>query len=256
MTNKYNMKKWIYILIVNIIVINTAFSQCFPDRHNTTWYDGWISCSASQNPNQERGISHWIMYDFGYTYHLGKSHIWNTNAVDYLQDGIQTAVIDVSVDGMNWMEVGEFTFEKAPGITTYEGFEGPDLTGIEAKYMLITAISNFGGQCYGFSELKVEVNGITNTPVMEAIDDCLGVRVFPNPVSQISSIDVITPCNNEQVKFRLLDITGKTIIEGEFTPLNEISPLNLNVGSLDNGTYFLHVFQQGASTREKIIKLN
>jgi hypothetical protein len=91
-------------------------AQCYPDRHNTTWYDGWISCEASENPNPDRGESHWI--------HISTWAIpitWDKcmSGIPMLlitsTDGIQSAAIDISVDGINWIELGEFDFEQGNG---------------------------------------------------------------------------------------------------------------------------------------------
>lgn len=230
-------------------------AQCYPDRHNTTWYDGWISCEASENPNPERGVSHWILYHLGYTYHLGQMHIWNTNAVDYLDDGIQSAAIDVSIDGINWIEVGEFDFERATGKTIYEGFEGPDLTGYEAKYLLITAKSNFGGPCYGLSEIRVDVNGVTNTPQVSLGGKCLEVKAFPNPAADASTVNILAACSQENVNYTLLDVTGRAVFDGEIEGSGGLFQVDLNLEPLQPGTYYLQVEQNGLVYREKIIKI-
>jgi hypothetical protein len=230
-------------------------AQCYPDRHNTTWYDGWISCEASDNPNPVREKSHWIFYNLGYTYHLGQMHVWNNNAPDFLKDGIQTALIDVSVDGINWTEVGEFEFEQAPGKSTYEGFSGPDLTGYEAKYLLITAQSNWGGTCYGLSEIRVDVSGVTNVPELAASNDCLEVKAFPNPASERSAISVIAGCSQEDIRFVLLDITGRVVVDGSVEGSHGLFQFDLQLDQFQPGTYLLTVEQEGIQHREKIVKI-
>ena len=101
------MQKLLLIAIFITFTISAGMlAQCFLDRHNTTWYDGWISCTTSMNPNSCAGESHWILYNLNYPYELFQMHIWNTNAPDYLADGMQDIVIDISNDGLNWSEVG------------------------------------------------------------------------------------------------------------------------------------------------------
>ena len=46
---------------------------------------------------------------------------------------------------------------QASGASIYEGEEGPDFDGAKARYVLITPLSNFGGDCFGFSELKIQI---------------------------------------------------------------------------------------------------
>ena len=90
------MKK-LLILITFILFVNTNLqSQCFPDRHNSNWFDGWISCATSNNPNTSRGNTHWLLYDLNHKYKLGQMHVWNSNAINHLNDGVKNVVIDIS----------------------------------------------------------------------------------------------------------------------------------------------------------------
>ncbi len=138
-------------------------AQCFPDRHSTNWFDGWISCEPTPNPNPQRGDSHWIMYDLGNLYELGHSHFWNANDPAHLDYGINEVVIDYSLDGISWNELGNYSFSQASGLSTYEGETGPDFTGLSLKYVLITVLSNHGGSCYGFGEARFEVLDVNFT---------------------------------------------------------------------------------------------
>lgn len=133
----------------------TAMGQCDMDRHNTNAFDGWVSCNRASNPNPANGNSHWIMYDLGQTISLYASQFWNVNHPDHLDWGIRTARIEYSLDGTNWTLVEDFSFPQATGVSLYSGVDGPDFAGITARYVLITALNNYGGGCSGFSELKI-----------------------------------------------------------------------------------------------------
>ncbi|MEM9822582.1 MAG: hypothetical protein AAF985_15985, partial [Bacteroidota bacterium] len=109
------MKKITLAAIIFVFTSVNVFAQCFLDRHNTTWYDGWISCTTSMNPNAVRGDSHWILYNLNASQELFQMHIWNLNSPAYLADGMQTIAIDISNDGVNWSEVGEFQLPMADG---------------------------------------------------------------------------------------------------------------------------------------------
>ena len=113
--------------------------QCYPDRHNTSWFNGWASCETVASPNDARGESHWILYDLKGVYKLGETHIWNTNDPKNLDWGIDEVAVDVSLDGQNWLEVGTYNWSQAKGLPIYEGEAGPDLTGHEGAYVLLTA---------------------------------------------------------------------------------------------------------------------
>ncbi|MGB4849280.1 MAG: hypothetical protein WBP41_15250, partial [Saprospiraceae bacterium] len=139
------MKKLIFLFVAFVLFQHVTTAQCFPNRHNTNFFDGWISCEAAPSPNPLRPVSHFIMYDFGKIYKLGQMEIWNTNDPAHLDWGMRDVAIDYSIDGETWTTAGTYTFQQASGLSTYEGGPGPDLAGVEGRYLLITAINNYGG---------------------------------------------------------------------------------------------------------------
>lgn len=150
------MKKYFYLLLI-LSIGKWCQAQCYPDRHNTSWNTAWKSCTPSANPNSSRGVSHWIMYDLGAAYTLGTSNIWNLNDPDFLNDGIKDVIIDYSVNGTTWVELGQYTLEQATGKSIYEGSVGPDFQGRNAQFVLITAVNNYGGSCFGLSEVRLNI---------------------------------------------------------------------------------------------------
>lgn len=126
-----------------------SYSQCATDA--------WLSCDTAANPHPARQAGHWIMYDFGYVYALGQSQVWNYNDLLNHDNGLRDIVIDYSLDGVNWQEWGTWTLQEATGLPDYGGQNGPHFSGIEARYLLITGLSNWGGACYGMAELKIEL---------------------------------------------------------------------------------------------------
>lgn len=166
------MKK-IFILYTLIIGFSSlASAQCYPDRHNTTWFDAWISCDMAQNPNQARGTSHWIMYDLGRDYVISKMHFWNLNIPGRTHDGVRQMSIDVSDNGNDWTEVGIYEADSATASSIYEGVEIPDFGPTSGQYLLITILDTWGGNCAGFSEMRIEVEPkiISSTPQLEDMD--------------------------------------------------------------------------------------
>jgi len=148
------------IVVLPMLFATIARGQCDTLRHNKTWFDGWISCEASPNPNVVRGNSHWILYNFGQQYTLFETRLWNTNSPDLLEYGVQNIVIDISSDGENWSEVGEFLVPQSPGTSLYEGTDLMTFDSTNAQYVLITAIDNYGGPCYGFSEIRIHARDL------------------------------------------------------------------------------------------------
>ena len=164
-------KKILFPIVIILLVFNYSFSQCYPDRHSTTWYDGWISCQIAGNPNMIRGKGHFIMYELDKTYHLFEMNIWNMNAPDLLDYGFKDVIIDISIDGTNWTEFGNYTFSQASGENNFEGVEEVNFQGEEAKFILITGVSNYGGSCYGLSEIKVRARDICHSNIIAWIGD-------------------------------------------------------------------------------------
>ena len=169
------MKRSIYIYLLLVFILGSVDlnGQCLPERHSATWYDGWISCQgAPVNPNKDRGENtHYIMYDLQSDFYLYEMLVWNMNAPDILNYGLQNVYIDLSFDGQQWTEYGQFTFSQAPGSNDFEGIEEIDFEGTKARYVLITAIDNYGGSCYGLSEVKIRAREICPQNVIAWIAD-------------------------------------------------------------------------------------
>jgi len=251
------MKRRIIIFLFFVFISANVFAQCFLDRHNTTWYDGWISCTMSPNPNPVRGESHWILYDFNYAYELYQMHIWNTNAPDYLADGMQEIVIDISNDGANWTEIGTFQIPMADGTSTYEGLDLYDFDGTAAQYVLITGLSNHGGSCYGLSEIRIDVADeiIVVTDTEELSPDCLSATIFPNPINDNSKAIISNICSYDPIYFSIQDITGKIIKSGEIIPTSNEAQLNLHSFTNTSGAYILNLQQADIIRKFKLVKL-
>lgn len=149
-----------FYLLCGLAMLN---AQSEPLRHSTLTEDAWLSCQTSPNPNTLRGTGHWISYDFGAVRALGNVDIWNYNNPDSLNNGIRLATIDYSVDGVAWTTLGDTTFPIADGSSQYPGVKGViPFAGKNARHVLITAKTNYGGTCYGLSELKFN---LANAPL-------------------------------------------------------------------------------------------
>ena len=72
--------------------------------------------------------------------------------------GVANMVVDWSLDGANWNYWGDINLEEAPGSENYFGETGPDFEGLVVRYLLLSVTSNHGGNCYGFSEVKLDVS--------------------------------------------------------------------------------------------------
>ncbi|WP_396601433.1 T9SS type A sorting domain-containing protein [Algibacter sp. R77976] len=243
----------IYILLLAFLSFQLTQAQCYPDRHSTNWFDGWVSCDMSQNPITSYGETHWIMYDLGYEYILNKTQFWNANEPKNLDYGIQEFNLDYSLDGVTWTNVGTFNMTQASGLSTYEGDEGPDFDSAKARYVLITPNSNYGGNCYGLSELKIS---ITDPFLVIDEKDGFNASIYPNPFVNNISLRVAALDESTPLEYTLYDILGRAIISNRLTMAADTDTyeLALNGDNLHIGIYILKVIQNGKEQSFKLIK--
>ncbi|WP_203256851.1 T9SS type A sorting domain-containing protein [Hyunsoonleella ulvae] len=243
----------LYLILFLVSCVQVIEAQCYPDRHSTNWFDGWVSCEPSQNPITSYGETHWIMYDLGYNYVLNETQFWNANEPRNLDFGINEFHVDYSLDAITWNTLGTFNLEQASGTSTYQGSEGPNFNATKARYVLITPTSNFGGSCYGFSELKIE---ITDPFTVVEEEDGYNASVYPNPFIDSVSLRVVSLSQSEPVNFTLYDIMGRAITSGNIniTEDNQNYQLPINGYNLSVGIYILKTNQNGKEKSFKLIK--
>ncbi len=252
------MKIIFCVLVFGFGIPLLVYGQCYPDRHNTNWYDGWVSCEAYPNPNSAHGVSHWILYDFGQIYRLNDVHIWNYNEPDYLGQGLKDVLIDYSMDGSNWANAGTFTFEQATGLSTYEGSQGPDLGGINAQFVLITALDNWGGDaCYGLSEVRFAAEEVASTATddLASASSCLSMQIYPNPFSSDGRVMIQAACAG-RIKYKITDVLGRLVDQGELPGRIGIHDLDLEGRSFPSGSYLVCVSQGNQRIRQQMLKID
>ena len=234
--------------IVSLLLLASGFmlhGQCFEDRHNTTEGEGWISCLPSLNPNISRGLSHWLYYDFGDIYRLQGTHFWNLNVAGKTNAGIRTAVIDYSIDGSSWEEWGTFELDEATASGFYEGQAGPDLDNLEARYIIITVIENYGNLCNGLSEVRFATTGVTTST--EETDLTFGeLTVFPNPASDITQVSIST-AKNLQGQMQIVDMSGQLVYKQNVQLVSGETQIPIDVKNFSTGQYIVNISGDGFS---------
>jgi len=247
------MKNILVISIAIFLGAQNLYSQCLPDRHSTNWFDGWISCETSANPNTSYGNTHWIMYDLGFTYTLYGSQFWNSNDPANLNYGLMDYSIDYSINGTTWTNLGNFTLNQASGLSTYEGEWGPNFDAASARYVLITPTSNYGGSCYGFHEAKFYLD--ETIAISEELNG-FNTVAYPNPFSETLSIRIHTLDSNEPIEYSIYDLLGRTITQGKITSVSENNRVDLSNEDLRliSGIYFLKMEQNNQQQTIKIVK--
>ncbi|MCH8119182.1 MAG: hypothetical protein IIC00_05575 [Planctomycetes bacterium] len=121
------------------------------DLHSTEATDMWLS---SDDPNGA-----WIEYEFDKVHKLHQMWVWNSNQTmeSILGLGYKDVSIEYSVNGTDYTTLGTtHEFARAPGADGYEHNTTVDFGGAPAKYVRLTANSNWGGIMprYGLSEVR------------------------------------------------------------------------------------------------------
>ena len=151
--------------------------------HSRESEDMWQS--GAEEPGQA-----WIQYEFDKPYKLEQMFVWNYNGTSILSNyGLKEVTIEYSVDAENWMQLENVPeFAQAPGANNYASNTTVPFNRVTAKYVKITAISNWGGGMsffnkYGLSEVAfmyIPVSARQPSPADNArniaIDTTLGWR--------------------------------------------------------------------------------
>jgi len=112
----------------------------------------WLSSMTGPQPT-------WIQYEFDRIYKLHQMWVWNNNTSiePVVGFGFKDVTLEYSANGTDWAALaGVPQFARAPGQNGYAHNTTIDLSGILAKYVKLTAKSNWGGILpqYGLSEVR------------------------------------------------------------------------------------------------------
>ena len=139
-----------------------AYDACSPTDNVTSLRESsWVSCSnTNPNPNTARASNpNWILYDFTDRYRFNGSRVWNYNVEGETDRGFKNVYVDYSLDGTTWQTLGtSYFWQQAPGIADYSGFSGPNFNDVKARYILISALDNWGAGCSGFSKITFDAS--------------------------------------------------------------------------------------------------
>ena len=239
------------IVLFYLIFSHQALAQFEADRHSTNFYDAWISCEQSPCPDSKWGERHWIMYEMEAIYVLGKTKIWNYNDRDNNGIGVRDVMIEYSINGQDWIEWGLYEFDEADPTSFYQGEEGPDLSGIEAKYLLFTVLSNHGGgSCVGIGEIKIETEGWALTGNKD-LTQSIKLELSPNPTTDITNLAIQVE-DNSPISIIIIDPLGRRVKELKVQPNGLESNLTLDVSSFQSGIYYVYLRQHNKVAHQQL----
>ncbi|NLT78358.1 MAG: hypothetical protein GXX98_17705, partial [Planctomycetes bacterium] len=120
------------------------------DTHSTRADEMWLGLPVGGEPV-------YIQYEFDQVFKLHEMWVWNYN-VEFdlvLGFGLKDVTIEVSSDGVEWTVLDEVQFARSTAKTGYAHNTTVDLAGVAARFVRLTANSNWGSiPQYGLSEVR------------------------------------------------------------------------------------------------------
>lgn len=245
---KFLSMKLVYVFICVILGIH-SYGQCDLDRHSTSISDSWISCEISPSPNVLRGDSHWIQYDLGEVRKLGSTHFWNISNPQGLDSGARQIAFAVSIDGIEWQELGIWEASIGNSSGFYDGEEGFDFDGAEGRFVLLTVLNSHGGDCVGFSELRVGFQESTSLSDLAETDS--GIIVYPNPAIDQVTLTLLEPEPGEYL-MSINDLSGRTLMEKSENITSGQNSIPVYIENIPNGQYIISLVSATRSLQAEL----
>ena len=120
------------------------------DRHSKEPDDMWLGVPADGEPL-------WLQYEFDRVYKLTEMWVWNYNVLFELAlgFGLKDVTVEYSIDGTEWLALGDYELAQAPAAEPYAHNTTVDFGGNAAKYVRLVINSNWGAlPQYGLSEVR------------------------------------------------------------------------------------------------------
>jgi hypothetical protein len=208
--------------------------------HSTTNTTMWLSSATGPQPT-------WIQYAFDTVYKLKEMRVWNYNVVfeNVLGYGLKDVTIEYSTNGTDWTALKAVQFAQGPSQDGYASNTTVDFAGVVAKYVRLTAKSNWGGTRpqYGLSEVQffyVPVNPRQPTPTSGAA----GVVV---------NATLSWRAGREAVSHKVYFGTDKQAVTDDTAPVKTVAEHGFDPGPLGYGkTYYWKVAEVNEAATPKV----
>jgi hypothetical protein len=209
-----------------------------------------MSCEKRVNPFTGAGnASHWIIYQFPEQVEIASINLWNLNNPDNLNSGAKTIELSISQDSYEWQIVDTVKVNIGVGDRTYLGEEIEDFNGVRTKYLMLNILENYGGDCFGFSEIKFNLGQVA-TPNEEI--PTFTLNVFPNPMIDHTEV-TISGLATQRIDYSLVDMSGKVIRQGKERATGSTHQFSIHDLALPSGAYTLHITTDEGKRAEKLM---
>jgi len=207
------------------------------DLHSTSNDAMWVSSMTGPQPT-------WIQYQFDRTYKLHELWVWNHNTEfePVLGYGFKDVTVEYSADGTAWTLLKDMQFAQGSAMAGYAHNTTVDLGGVMARYVRLTAKSNWsmvGLKQFGLSEVRffyVPVEARAPQPAQNADGVAVDSALDWRPGREATSHQVVFGTDEAAVADGTA--TSKSVTDHGFAP-----------GALDFGTmYYWKVDEVGAAT--------
>lgn len=239
------------LLLLTFMSFNIdVYTQCFPDRHNTSLDAGWLSCGRSVNPNPNRARGYWIMYELEERQTVSSIKVWNINHPDYLSSGVKKLEIDYIDASGSWMTHSLHNIDQAEASGFYEG-EDLELPGeFVTDRILINFTENFGGSCRGLAEVKIGLINKT-TSSFDIAEDHFDILISPNPFVDHTDVSV-HGLRESHITYEVTNNIGQAVMSSQVNTNNETATFELSRENLPSGTYFLKIIEGNRVSSRKL----
>jgi len=206
----------------------------------------WLAAKSDAAP--------WIQYQFDETYTLKTMWVWNYNQVvssgpiagPRTDRGMQQCTIEYSADGNTWTRLGgTHTFAQADASDNYAHNTEIDFGNVKARFVKISAVSNYGGTSTGLSEVRFYAGD--NVGFESEASSNL------EAVSPAEIAVVLTSAQAEQISVDYA-VTGGTATSGQDFTL-EAGTLVFNPGETAK-TISIDIVNDGEDEDDETIELN
>jgi hypothetical protein len=178
----------------------------------------WLSAADANLPA-------WIEFEFQNVQKLTEMWVWNSNESleSVIGLGFNNVTIEYSVDGENYTTLGTtYDFNQAPGTANYAHNTTIDMEGVAAKYVKLTANSNFKNilQQFGLSEVRffsIPVQAREPDPAVGAVDVGLDLTLGFRAGRQADKHDVYFSDDPQAVLDGTADV--ETLTDTSYGPL-------------------------------------
>jgi len=189
------------------------------DLHSTGETGMWLSSTTGPQPT-------WIEYEFDSVCKLHEMWVWNSNQSleQVVGLGVKDVSIEYSTDGTDYTALGTtHEFARAPGMPDYAHNTTVDFGGVAAKYVRLTANSNWGGMLpqYGLSEVRffyIPVRARKPSPDSGATDVDVDVTLGFSAGREAAKHDVYLSADEQAVIDGTAPVT--TVTETSYGPLS------------------------------------